>query len=307
MRHLNYSHLHYFWAVAKEGSIVKASELLHLTPQTISGQLKLLESDVGEPLFNRVGRRLELSDMGHVVLQYADEIFAVGTELANVVRGRHTADRLNLNVGVVNSMPKLIAERIIAPAFAMDAAVRVVCREDQMDPLLGELATHHLDLVLADQPAPSGFGLRVYNHRLGESGLTFFVRRKEASRYRKRFPESLSGAPLLLPESNSALRRRLDDWFDRQSITPTVVGEFEDSALMKAFGEAGIGIFPGPTTIESEICRMYGAGIVGRTDKVVERYYTISPERKLKHPAVVLITEEARSGLFVEQTLNPKA
>ena len=298
MRHLNYSHLHYFWAVAREGSIAKASKWLHLTPQTISGQLKLLDEAVGQPLFNRVGRRLVLSDMGRLVYEYADEIFSVGAELANVVRGNQLAGPTALNVGIVNSMPKLIAERIIAPALMGEHPVRVWCHESSIEELLSEMAVHKLDIVLSDQPMPDGLGLKAYNHRLGESGMSFFARRDKARRYRNRFPESLNGAPMLLPSQKSALRRRLDDWFESQELYPKIAGEFDDSALLKAFGEAGAGVFAGPTAIEAEICRMYRMSVIGQTDELKERFYAISPERRLSHPSIVLITDTARSDLF---------
>ena len=298
MRHLNYSHLDYFWTVAREGSIARASESLHLTPQTISGQLKLLDEAVGQALFNRVGRRLVLSDMGKVVFEYADEIFAIGAELASVVRGNHASGPKSLAVGIVNSMPKLIAERIIAPAITAEEPIRVRCHEASLEQLLSELAVHKLDLVLSDQPVPDGLNLKAYNHRLGTSGLSFFVQRRQARRYRGRFPYSLSEAPMLLPSPNSALRRRLDDWFENHELSPRIVGEFDDSALLKAFGEAGAGVFAGPSVIEEEICRMYRTSVIGQTDEIRERFYAISPERRLKHTAVVLITDIARSDLF---------
>ncbi len=298
MRQLNYSHLKYFWTVAREGSIVRASEVLHLTPQTISGQIKLLEESVGQPLFNRTGRRLVLSETGRMVFGYADEIFSIGAELANVLRGKQTAGPATLSIGIVNSMPKLIAQRIIAPALAADSPVRVRCHESSLDNLLGELAVHHLDLVLSDQAMSRGLSLRAYNHRLGESGLSFFARRSEGRRYRKGFPASLNDAPMLLPSQDSALRRRMDEWFERAGIAPRIVGEFDDSALQKAFGAAGAGLFAGPSVIEEEICRMYHMSVVGRTDEVTERYYAISPERRLKHESVVVITDTARTDLF---------
>jgi LysR family transcriptional activator of nhaA len=298
MRHLNYSHLHYFWAVAREGSIAKASKSLHLTPQTISGQLKLLDEAVGQPLFNRVGRRLVPSDMGRLVFDYADEIFSVGAELAHVIRGNQATGPTMLNVGVVNSMPKLIAERIIAPALMAEEPIRVRCHESSLEQLLSELAVHKLDIVLSDQPMPDGLGLKAYNHRLGESGTSFFARKDKARRFRAKFPHSLNDAPMLLPSQHSALRRRLDDWFESYSLYPRIVGEFDDSALLKAFGEAGAGIFAGPTAIEAEICRMYRMTAIGQTDDLKERYYAISPERRLTHPSIVLITDTARSDLF---------
>ena len=298
MRHLNYSHLQYFWTVAREGSIARASSVLHLTPQTISGQLKLLDEAVGQALFNRAGRRLVLSDMGHLVFQYADEIFSVGAELASVVRGNQLSAPTTLNVGVVNSMPKLIAERIIAPAVTGDQPVRVRCYESSLENLLSELAIHRVDIVLSDQPMPDGLSLKAYNHRLGRSGMSFFAQGRHARRFRNRFPSSLQDAPMLLPTRHSALRRRLDDWFETHGLSPQIAGEFDDSALMKAFGQAGVGMFAASTVIEQEICRMYRMTVVGRTDEIEERFYAISPERRLKHPSVLLITNTARSDLF---------
>jgi LysR family transcriptional activator of nhaA len=301
MRHLNYSHLQYFWAVAREGSIAKASESLHVTPQTISGQLKLLDKAVGHPLFNRVGRRLVLSDMGEVVFEYADEIFSTGAELASVVRGNHMSGPKTLSLGIVSSLPKLIAERIVAPAMMAENPVRVRCHESSLEQLLSELAVHKLDLVLSDQPVPDGLGIKAYNHMLGESGMSFFSQRAHARRYRARWPGSLNDAPLLLPSQHSALRRRLDDWFESHGLSPRIAGEFDDSALLKAFGEAGVGVFAAPTVIEEEICRMYRMSVIGRTDEIKERFYAISPERRLKHASVVLITDTARSDLFAAQ------
>jgi LysR family transcriptional activator of nhaA len=299
MRHLNYSHLQYFWTVAREGSIARASEVLHLTPQTISGQLKLLDEAVGEPLFNRVGRRLVLSDMGRMVFDYAEAIFTVGSELAHVVRGKQTPGGNLLSIGIVSSIPKLIAERIVAPALTGDAPARVRCQEASLEQLLGELATHRLDLVLSDQRMPEHLSMRAYNHLLGESGMSFLVQRRKARTYRKGFPARLDGAPMLLPSQTSPLRRQIDDWFETESLSPRIVGEFDDSALLKAFGEAGTGIFASPTVIEEEVCRMYRVSVIGRTDQIRERFYAISPERRLKHPSVVLITDVARKDLFV--------
>lgn len=299
MRHLNYNHLQYFWAVAREGSIVKAAEILHLTPQTISGQLKLLDEAVGEPLFDRVGRRLVLSDKGRVVFEYADEIFSIGAELVSVVQGHRPGTPAQFTIGVVNSVPKLIAERVIAPALAA-GDVRIRCVEDTFDNLLGRLATHRLDLVLSDQPFVPGLGLRAYNHKLGESGLSFFALRNVARRYTKRFPQSLEGAPMLMPSPNSALRRRLDEWFESMEIGPVIVGEIDDSALLKAFGEAGAGLFAAPTVIENEVCRMYRTRVIGRVDSIREGVYAISSERRIKHESVALITNKARVELYGE-------
>ncbi len=298
MRHLNYSHLQYFWAVAREGSIVRAADVLHLTPPTISGQLKLLDEAVGQPLFTRTGRRLVLSDMGRVVCEYAEVIFTIGAELATVVRGKQVAGPAMLNVGIVSSLPKLIAERIIAPALMAEQPIRVRCTESSLEQLLSELGVHKLDLVLSDQPVPDGLGIKAYHHRLGKSGLSSFSGRSRARRDRGKFPASLDDAPMLLPSQHSALRRRLDDWFDSHEIAPRIAGEFDDSALLKAFGEAGVGLFAAPTAIEDEICRMYRMAVIGRTTDIEERYYAISPERRLQHESVVLITNAARSELF---------
>ena len=298
MRHLNYNHLLYFWTVAREGSIARAAESLHLTPQTISGQLKQLEERIGAALFQRAGRGLALTETGQMVSQYADEIFALGSELAQRVRSEQPHAPAVLNVGIVNSIAKLIAYRIIEPALGMEVGMRVVCREAELEVLLGDLAVHRLDLVLSDRPIPAGLNVKAYNHHLGESGIAFFARRSEATRYRQRFPDSLNGAPVLLPAKSNALRRSLDDWFDARNIAPRVVAEFDDSALLKAFGEAGAGLFPAPTAITPQIEHMYHARRIGEVEGMTESYYAISPERKLKHPAVLRITELARERLF---------
>jgi len=300
MDHLNYSHLFYFWTVAKEGSIVKASEVLHITPQTISGQLKLLDAAIGARLFKRAGRGLTLSDTGRAAFQYADEIFELGSELAHVVRGGHSASQLILNVGITQSIPKLIAYKLIKPALSLEKPPRVVCHEASLPDLLSELAVHRLDLVFSDMPVPFGLNVRAYDHLLGESGVSFFATKRLARTYRQGFPESLNDAPLLLPSSTSALRRRLDSWLATLDLAPSTVAEFDDSALLKAFGQAGSGLFPGPTAIEAEIEAMYRVVVVGRVEAVRERFYAISPERKLKHPAVIAITEQARAKLFAQ-------
>ncbi|XOV89237.1 MAG: transcriptional activator NhaR [Pseudomonadota bacterium] len=298
MRHLNYNHLLYFWTVAREGSIVKASETLHLTPQTISGQLKLLEDAVGTPLFHRVGRGLTLTDTGHVVNQYADEIFSLGTELAQIVKAEQSGAPVTLNVGIVNSIAKLITYRMLEPALTPKDPVKVTCIEGDLETLLGSLAVHRLDIVLSDRPIPHGLNVRAYNHSLGESSIAFFARSDLAGRYIKDFPGSLNDAPMLMPVTRNAIRRALDDWLDRHDLNPRVVAEFDDSALMKAFGEAGTGIFAAPAAIAEQVCEKYGVTKIGEAPEVKETYFAISPERRLKHPAVVNITEKARSGLF---------
>jgi len=298
MRHLNYGHLQYFWVVAREGSIARAAEVLHVTPQTISGQLKLLDQAVGERLFDRSGRNLVLSSTGRVVFQYADEIFGIGAELAQVVGGRKAGAPRVMNVGVVESIPKLVAARVLRSVLRLETPPRLACHEASLDSLLAELAIHRLDLVLSDQPLPAGLHVRAFNHALGASNIAFYASGKSADEVTGDFPACLDGAPFLFPAPGSALRRRLEDWFEEQDIQPYAVAEFDDSALLKAFGQAGAGVFPGPSAIEAEICSMYGARVIGRTSDVQERYYAISHERRLKHPAVLEIIEGARNELF---------
>ena len=298
MRHLNYNHLLYFWTVAREGSISKATRELHLTPQTISGQLKLLEETIGEPLFSRVGRGLALTETGHMVYQYADEIFTLGAELATRAKtGRIVAPAV-LAVGVVNSIPKLITARILQPEFDPEFPIRLVCTEGGLETLLGELAVHQLDLVLSDRPIPSGLAVKAFSHALGASEIALFARKGHTRQYEKNFPQSLNQAPILLPTPDNPIRRALDDWFDQNGLSPNLVAEFEDSALMKAFGETGNGIFPAPVAISAEVERMYHAQRIGPALPVEEKYFAISPERKLKHPAVLKIIEQARNRLL---------
>lgn len=298
MRHLNYGHLQYFWVVAREGSVAKAAEVLHVTPQTISGQLKLLDQAVGDRLFDRSGRNLVLSSTGRVVFQYADEIFSIGAELAQVVGGRKPGAPRVLNVGVVESIPKLVAAQVLQSAVDTEDAPRLSCHEAALESLLGELAIHRLDLVLSDQPMPAGLHVRAFNHPLGASDVAFYVGRDSAGRLKKDFPRSLDGERFLFPAQGSALRRRLEDWFEEHDIAPFPAAEFDDSALLKAVAQSGGGVFAGPSAIEADICRMYNVEVVGRTDELQERYYAISHERRLKHPAVVSIIETARTHLF---------
>jgi LysR family transcriptional activator of nhaA len=298
MRHLNYNHLLYFWTVSREGSITAASESLHLTPQTVSGQIKLLEESIGQPLFKRAGRGLILTDTGRIVQEYADEIFSTGIELAQHVRGEEVGRSQSLGVGIVNSIPKLIAYRILEPALESSSPIRITCHEAGLEQLLGDLAVHRLDLVVSDHSVPAGLNIKVFNHRLGTSSIGFFSARNVAKRYASNFPASLNDAPLLLPVIAHPLRRGLTDWFQLMDIHPNVVGEFDDSALLKAFGQAGIGLFPAPMAIKDEVERMYHACCIGQVDSVQESYFAISPERKIKHPAVLRITEIARSALL---------
>lgn len=295
---LNYHHLLYFWVVAKEGSIARARERLHLAQPTISGQLKQLEDTLGEKLFVKAGRGLALTDVGRTVFQYAEEIFGLGAELQDVLKGRPRGKPMRLVVGVSDLVPKLIAYRILQPALSLGERVQLVCEEGSTERLLAELADHRLDMVLADEPITGMARTKAFNHLLGTCGVTLFGTAALAKRFRKGFPGSLDGAPFLLPTQGSGLRRALDRWMEENSIRPLVTGEFKDSALLKAFGQAGVGLFAGPTAIEEEIRSHYHAAVVGRVPTVTESFYAISVERRVKHPAVAAICEAARGQLF---------
>jgi len=299
MSQLNLKHLRYFWVVASEGSITRASEILHLTPQTISGQLRMLEESIDNKLFQKSGRNLVLSDMGQTVFSYADEMFGLESELQDILSGRQNAQNLTFNVGVAMVVPKLIAYRVLEPVTSMQENVKLVCHEAPLVDLLAALSVHKLDLVLADAPISPTLNVKAYNHLLGESGISFFARSEDAGRYRQNFPDSLGGAPFLMPTSTSSLRRSLDQWFENRDIQPRIVAEFEDRALMKAFGEAGTGVFTSPTAVEEDVVAKYGVKVIGRSDELQERFYAISAERRIKHPAVATIAEAAKESLFV--------
>lgn len=298
MSNLNLKHLRYFWAVAANGSIARASEILHVTPQTISGQLRELEEQMHTKLFQKSGRNLALTDTGRVVFSYADEMFRLSDELQDMLAGRTPGAALTLTVGVAMVVPKLLAYRVLEPAMKMQDPVHLVCQEAPLSDLLADLSVHKLDIVLADTPLSPTLNIRAYNHLLGESGISFFAAQKSARKYTTKFPKSLNGAPMLMPTTSSALRRLLEQWFDRQGIKPQVVAEFEDRALMKAFGEADVGIFTSPTAVENDVIEKYGVRVIGRTEDIKERFYAISAERRIKHPAVAAITETARNELF---------
>ena len=300
MANLNFKHLRYCWAVAANGSIARAADILHLTPQTISSQLRELEEQLDVKLFEKSGRNLVLTDSGRMVFSYADEVFRLGNELQDVLQGRIPGVALTLNVGVAMVVPKLLAYRLLAPVLAMQEPVRLVCQEAPLQDLLADLSVHKLDLVIADCPLSPTLNVRAYNHLLGQSGISFFAARSVARSYRKDFPLSMDGAPMLMPTSSSALRRMLEQWFEARDIKPLIVAEFEDRALMKAFGEAGVGVFTSPTAVEEDVVAKYGVHIIGRTSDISESYYAISAERRIKHPAVSLITDTARSDLFAD-------
>ena len=297
---MNFKHLHYFWRVAKAGGVVRASEQLHLTPQTISGQIGLLEDDLGTPLFAKKGRNLELTEAGRLALGYAQDIFALGSELEESLRNYPAGGRpVEFRVGVADAVSKTIAHRLIEPATRLPTPVRIVCREWKLDSLLAELAAHRLDLVIADAPIPPTVSVRAYNHRLGESGMSFFASARLRKTLKGKFPACLAGAPMLVPGEDTVVRSRLDQWCEANKLRPRVVGEFDDSALMKVFGQHDAGVFMGPTVLESEIETQYRVKTLGRTGEIVEEFFAISVERRVTHPCVIAITETARAKLFV--------
>lgn len=298
MEWLNYHHLLYFWMVAKKGSIARACEELRLAQPTISGQIRALEESLGEKLFARQGRKLVLTDSGQVVYRYADEIFALGSELTDVLKGRPRNRPSRLIVGVSDLIPKLIAYRILEPALGMKGGVQMECYENTPEKLLLNLSAHEFDLVLTDAPAYSAARVKVFNHLLGSSGIALFASPPLANIYRKRFPASLTGAPFLLPMRDSTMRQILDQWFEANSIRPRVLGEFQDVALLTAFGQAGNGIFAAPIAIEREVRSRYRVAKVGELGTRLIEYYAISAERKIKHPAATIIAEVAKNRLF---------
>lgn len=295
---LNYKQLNYFWQVARAGSIARASEQLDLTPQTLSGQIGLLEASLEASLFRRVGRGLELTETGRLALSYADEIFEIGAEMEQALSGGTVKQVATFRVGIADVMPKSIVYRLLAPAMSLNEPIKIICREDKLDKLLGDLAIHRLDLVLSDRPMPAEMDIKGLNHKLGECGVSFFAAPALAEKYGANFPVSLNHAPLLVPSLDTAMRGRLMRWFDSQRLRPQIVGEFDDSALMKAFGQAGIGIFTAPSVIADEITQQYGVVVLGRIDEVLDFYYAISVERKFDHPAVLAICETASTALF---------
>lgn len=298
MQRLNYHHLQYFWLVAKEGGLAGAGRLLRLSPATLSGQIRQLEETVGHRLFTKQGRKLVLTDVGHVTYRYADEIFSLGRELTDVLEHGVLPAATTFHVALVEALPKIVVRRLLAPVLLSQPPARLVCHEGTLEALAGGLASHVYDLLLTDVPLPAGMAVRAYNHMLGECGVTFFARGEEASRLRHGFPESLNQAPMLLPSTGSALRRELEAWFDERGLVPHVVAEFADSALLKAFGADGHGVFCAPSIVASEVVSMYHVTKIGETNEVVERFYAISPERRIRNPAVAAISEAAKRHVF---------
>jgi len=301
MEWLNYHHLLYFWTVVREGGVLAASKKLRLRQPTVTGQIRALEQALGEKLFERVGRRLELTQTGTFVYRYADEIFTLGRELQEGLKGRPTGRPRKLIVGVSEVVPKLVAYRLLEPALKGPEPLQLVCKEDRTEPLLASLALHELDLIITDAPVGPASNVRAFNHLLGECGVSLFAAPELAARLKRGFPKSLDGAPFLLPPETATIRRALSQWFEEQGVRPQVRGEFQDSALLKVFGQAGAGVFPAPSAIEHEVKSQYGVELVGRIDSIRERFYVITVERKLKHPAAVAISEAARNEVFASR------
>lgn len=297
---LNYRQLHYFWVVAKTGSIVRACDQLNLTAQTISGQISLLEQSLGVDLFQRVGRQLELTEAGRLTLPYAEQMFQLGNELESMLRAQPDEQQILFRVGVADVVPKSIVYRLIAPTMELSEPMRITCREDKLERLLADLAIQRLDLVISDSPMPSHLDIKGYSQKLGECGISFFATAELYERYGADFPHGMQGAPLLIPGQETVVRSRLMRWFAELKVQPRIVGEFDDSALMKAFGKSGSGIFVAPSVIADEVQAQYGVLLLGQTDAVTESFYAISVERKVKHPGIVAITEGARQKLFTD-------
>ena len=295
---LNFKHLHYFVSVAREGGIIRAAERLHLAPQTLSVQIAQLEERIGVALFNRTGRRMELTPVGKLALSYAEEIFQTGAELEEILRQGGEERFVTFRVGIADVVPKFVAHRLLAPVLSQPEAVRLVCHEDRLERLLAEMAIHRLDMVLADRPMPPGTEIKGYSHPLGESPIAFMAAPALARNLEGNFPGNLEGQPLLLPGKDSALHGALPRWLERQGIWMRIVGEFDDSALMKAFGEGGAGLFPAASASLPDVVAHYKVEQVGVIEEIHERHFLISPERRLTHPAARAVSEHARSGLF---------
>mgnify|MGYP003945572061 FL=1 len=296
---LNFRHLHYFWVVAKEGSVTRAAERLGLAVQTVSTQISLLEQAIGKSLLAPQGRRLVLTEAGRLALGYADQIFLLGEQMQEALAVAEDEPTMRLAVGISDSLPKLISSRLLEAALRLPQRVKLVCYEDKFESLLGDLTLHKLDVVLTDRPAPSGAALRVFSHLLGESDIALFGSKELAKRYRATFPASLNGAPLLLPTRNNVIRGRIDHWFESRDLRPEVVGEFDDNALLNTFGRSGLGLFPAPSALAADVEEQFGAVPIGELDQVHEQFYAVSNERKIKHPAVEAILSAIHGKAFI--------
>jgi len=296
---MNFKHLYYFWVTARAGGIMRAGEQLHTTPQTLSGQIKLLEDWLGRKLFRKVGRQLELTEHGRLALGYADQIFSLGQDLESTLRQvRGAPKRLDFRVGVADSVSKSVAYRLLEPALQLDQPVKLLASEGKYDDLLAQLALHRLDLVIADEPMPKRVSVKAFNHALGRSAMSFFCAPGLLPRIKGAFPGCLDGLPMLVPGATSSVRQQLEGWFAKHQVAPVVVGEFDDAALMKAFGREGQGVFMAPAVLEEETCAQFGVTVIGRTAELVEEFYAVSVERRISHPCVLAITDAARGQLF---------
>lgn len=294
---INYKHLYYMREVASAGALSRAAERLHLTPQTISSQISLLEESMGVELFRRQGRTLELTEAGQTALNYADEIFQLGAELEEVLQHYPRGRAQLFRVGVSDLVPKSIAYRLLEPAMFMGQKIRIVCTEGKLPDLLAELAVHRMELVIADSPMPAHMNVKGFNHELGSSSISFFATPDVRATLKGPFPQCLERAPLLIPSEGAAIRSKLMHWFHTQQINPVIIGEFDDSALMKAFGQAGTGVFIGPTALEQAMEAEGKTQVIGRIPDLKERYFAISIERRITHPAIKAITEDAQGWL----------
>jgi len=296
---MNFKHLYYFWVTAKAGGVMRAGEQLHTTPQTLSGQINLLEERLGRQLFQKNGRNLELTEDGRLALGYADQIFALGAELETAVRQAHGGKRiLDFKVGVADSVTKSIAYRLLEPALDVSEPVRLICHEGKFPDLLAQLALNRLDLVIADEPMSKRISVKAFNHALGRTSMSFLCVPKLRQKLKGEFPQCLNDAPMLIQGSQASVRQQLEGWLTRHQIHPRVIGEFDDGALMNAFGREGRGVFMAPTVMEAETVAQFGVEVIGRSDELVEEFYAVSVERRITHPCVVAITDAARGQLF---------
>jgi LysR family transcriptional activator of nhaA len=292
MAKLNYHHLQYFHAIATHGSIAKASKIVHITPQTLSAQLSTLEDQIGCPLFERKGKRLVLNEMGHLTFSYTQEIFSLGDELLHSLKNHSSNFASRFSIGVTDVIAKVFSFHFLKQIYTMDSSIKLVCKETSLEVLLGELAINKVDAILTDTPLPSGSPLKAYSHLVGKSGFSFFAHQNLAEKLQKNFPHSLDGESFFIAGEGTNQRVSLLSWFDQLNISPSIIGEFDDSILTKYFGQAGYGVFCAPTIIEKHVLEQFNVSIIGKTNDITEHYYLISPERKVKHPAVQhLLTE----------------
>ncbi|MEY4883853.1 MAG: hypothetical protein RIS34_1707 [Pseudomonadota bacterium] len=296
---MNFKHLHYFWVTAKAGGVMRAGEQLHTTPQTLSGQIKLLEDWLGRKLFRKSGRQLELTEDGRLALGYADQIFTLGAELETAVRQARGGQRvLDFRVGVADSVAKSVAYRLLEPALNLTEPVRLICVEGKFPDLLAQLALQRLDLVIADEPMSRRISVKAFNHPLGSTAMSFFCSPRLRPQLKGDFPACLNDMPMLIQGASASVRQQLEGWLTRHQIHPRIIGEFDDGALMTAFGREGRGVFMAPAVLEAETVAQFGVDVIGRTTELVEEFFAVSVERRISHPCVLAITDAARGQLF---------